>query len=242
MLKNEGPSSFFKGLSFPVYSVPLITWISYSGRPQMLDQFSINSTFYKNLANGAYLALLTSFFSTPAELVKTLVQCNNFRPLHTLSLTPNQSEITLKASFNTSFACFKSLLTNEGLNGVFKGARITAFRDISAFTAQFSTFEICKEWMARGFGEELCNFHVYAAGVAAGISGWLFSYPQDVIKTHIQAGRYKKISETCMWIMKEHGLSGFWRGFSSVLPRTLFSNGLGFVAYETLLHSMQIND
>jgi hypothetical protein len=137
------------------------------------------------------------------------------------------------------FIYFKSLVATEGINSLFKGVQITAFRDFSTFTVQFSTFELIKHWMVKEFGPQLSFFHVFAAGMAAGVFGSLLSYPCDVVKTHIQAGKSSKVKETCRGIWKEFGISGFFKGFSVVFCRSIFTTVFGFLAFQSFLRNFR---
>ena len=82
---------------------------------------------------------------------------------------------------------------------------------------------------------------VLGAGSLAGIAGWVFVYPIDVIKTKIQSepslAWKDRISCFQMYqrLLKESGSSVFMRGFGATILRAVPTNAVIFGGYELTL-------
>ena len=91
---------------------------------------------------------------------------------------------------------------------------------------------------------------VIMAGGLAGIIAWIVSYPQDYIKTQIQAADIQKwnythskqrispaptIRDVIEITMKRHGPRGFFRGLTPCLIRAFPANLTNFWVYESVL-------
>jgi hypothetical protein len=82
---------------------------------------------------------------------------------------------------------------------------------------------------------------IATAGSLAGIAGWVFVYPIDVIKTKIQSEPSliwkDRVSCYQMYrrLLKESGPSVFTRGFGATILRAVPTNAVIFGAYELTL-------
>jgi solute carrier family 25 carnitine/acylcarnitine transporter 20/29 len=96
-------------------------------------------------------------------------------------------------------------------------------REVPAYSAQFATYELLKAALTSSPSEVLSFHWGMVVGGLAGVNCWLFSYPQDIIKTHIQVsakGEFKShryIWDGGFWNCgakryREKGVRGFFDG------------------------------
>ena len=88
--------------------------------------------------------------------------------------------------YKSSAECARAIIRNQGFKGLFQGATSTAFREVFAYAAQFATYEYLKNQIVTKDNPNLTFMQGIVVGTFAGINCWIFSYPQDIIKTKIQ--------------------------------------------------------
>lgn len=233
IMYKEGPASFYKGVYSPLYSIPAINAIVF-GAYEMARRFlnpdgTAEMTISQGMMAGAFAGLVNCLIVTPVELIKCRQQMEGMG-----SKTKTTSSINL----------MKQIYKNHGFSGLYKGNLITVMREMPAYAAQFGTYEVLKNYLVSHYGEStVLNF---SAGAAAGFMCWVFSYPQDIIKTKLQCDfggavrhysshpilRDGGIISCARDIYRQEGLRGFWRGFSACTMRAAIANAFTFVAYE----------
>lgn len=88
--------------------------------------------------------------------------------------------------FANSNQCLKAILREEGVRGLFRGMFATAVREIPAYSGQFATYELLKDYFVSPESPSMTIPQSLLVGSLAGVSCWLCSYPQDIIKTKLQ--------------------------------------------------------
>jgi len=138
----------------------------------------------------------------------------------------------------TPFERLKILLqTGQNLNGLkninlFQGLSATLTRETPGFAIYFSVYNKLKY-----SNEDVTDIHPiksFGYGALAGTAAWTFIYPQDRIKTHMQATRDKKIGffEALQYIHKTDGIKSFYRGFHLALCRAIPLHATAFTTVE----------
>jgi len=233
IISKEGVKSFYKGVYSPLYSVPVINAIVFGAyemaRRGLMGNSDADMTLMQGMIAGSFAGLVNCVAVTPVELIKCRQQMEG---------------LGFKAKQTSSLEMVQKIIRREGVSGLYKGNLITIFREMPAYAAQFATYEILKNYLTSTFGQS--NVLNFTAGAAAGFMCWVFSYPQDIIKTKLQldfGGSVKKYASHNLFkdggiincakdIYRHEGLRGFWRGFSACTMRAMIANAFTFVAYE----------
>lgn len=159
-----------------------------------------------DIISGALAGTSASFIVAPFERIKILLQTNQ-----TIS----------KNNFNKSY--------------LFQGLSATFYRETPGFAIYFATYNYLKNnYLYKKNISSISPLQSFTFGAIAGSSAWLFIYPQDKIKTHIQAVSDRKLSfyQGFKEIYKDGGCKEFYRGFHFALMRAIPLHATAFMTIE----------
>lgn len=205
---NYNFRSLYKGLSAPLLGVGLEKAI-------VFGVFESTRNFTgSDIISGALSGMSASFIVTPFERIKILLQTNQ-------SISKN--------NFNKSY--------------LFQGLSATFYRETPGFAIYFATYNYLKSLRYERLSKKYLNknkipyispFESFTFGAIAGSCAWIFIYPQDRIKTHIQAINDRKLSfyKGFLEIYKDGGYKGFYRGFHYALMRAIPLHATAFMTIE----------
>jgi solute carrier family 25 carnitine/acylcarnitine transporter 20/29 len=202
--------NLYKGLSAPLIGVGLEKSIVFG-----VFETSIQYT-KSDVISGALSGLLVSFIVSPFERIKILFQTNQG---------------------NWNF-----IRNNLNIKFLFQGLSATFYRETPGFAIYFSTYNFLKD--NRNFIPNLLNKSVqsnqigllesFCYGAISGSTAWIFIYPQDRIKTHIQAISDRNIGFASGFkeILSIGGYKGLYKGFSYALMRAIPLHATAFMSME----------
>ena len=156
--------------------------------------------------SGGLAGLTASFVVTPFERIKILLQTN---------------QTIEKQMLNRRF--------------LFQGLSATFYRETPGFAIYFSTYNYLKSGLQQQRKEEgIHPFHSFLIGAFSGCASWIFIYPQDRIKTHLQACKERQIGfkEGFKEVLNDGGYRGFYRGFHYALMRAIPLHATAFMTFE----------
>ncbi|CAK85201.1 unnamed protein product (macronuclear) [Paramecium tetraurelia] len=174
IINNEGVKGFYKGMSFPILSIPITNAVVFSVYEFWRKFFIGNSnkqlTYFQTAFCGSIAGSSAALFSCPIELTKCKLQMQ-------------ETEKIYKNPIDCVFQIYKK----EGLKYIFRGMHATQQREILGYSAQFAVYEFIKDILCDlSQKAEPSTANLLISGGLAGVSCWTIGYPQDTIKTILQ--------------------------------------------------------
>jgi solute carrier family 25 carnitine/acylcarnitine transporter 20/29 len=168
-----------------------------------------------NAMSGGLSGMCASFIVTPFERIKILLQTG-----------PNTTTALPNTALNTASA--------PNVRSIFQGLSATFYRETPGFAIYFSTYNYLKYKYEQDNRKKLGLVNSFIYGGLAGTTSWLFIYPQDRIKTKIQALRdtHMSFKEGFNEIVKKEGITGLYKGFSYALLRAIPLHATAFMTME----------
>lgn len=242
ILRTEGfYNGLFRGITSPMANMAFLNSIAFGlfeKSKHVVSDFA-KTHFHEEKSKkiepfiaGGMVGIMSSFFSTPFDVVKIRLQLDN--------ITERKLKGTLHAA--------RYLYKNFGLSVFYLGTIVNLCREVLFAAAYFGSYDTLKRYLCG-----LCNkydmpnyqfFAILVSGGCAGMLGWGSSFPLDVIKSVKQSqplegiswrNRGKSTAQIVKERMKQSGLSGFYRGVSPSLIRAFIVSATRFSVYELVL-------
>lgn len=97
-------------------------------------------------------------------------------------------------TYKSSPECMRAIFKEKGIRGLYKGNVSLILREVIGYSAQFAAYEWVKGFYVSPQRPHLTFVETLVVGPVSATIGWIFSYPQDIIKTKLQVepdGTYK---------------------------------------------------
>ncbi|ARF09727.1 mitochondrial carrier protein [Indivirus ILV1] len=204
-----GIRSLYNGFLPPLIGVGFekaIVFGVYTNTYTYIEKYS-NNTILNNTISGGLSGLMASLIVTPVERIKILLQTN--QKVNINQLTPKY---------------------------LFKGLSATFTRETPGFAIYFNIYEGFKKYFYTNKNQEIPVFSSFIFGGLSGSAAWIFIYPQDCIKTRMQANINctKSFSQVVKEIYNDGGFKIFYRGFHYALMRAIPLHAGTFMTFEYL--------
>jgi len=213
VIVEDGALRLYRGLSTPMATVAFTNALTFGVYGAMGRKFG-DKSLTNVAANGGTAGSVRAFVLSPIEVLKIQQQVGKGKRL---------------------WEAGKSVVNMGGWRGFSRGLPATLTREPVAFTVYFTTFEL----LTRGRKDNTPL--VFLSGGIAGVMSWVFTCPQDVIKSRVQGddwGAKAKYSSTADCFKKsvsEEGWSVLYRGFGSVTYRAFIVNAVVLGVYNLVV-------
>jgi len=234
MVKKEGVGSLYKGITSPLFNVPLIYAIyfgAYEGGKWLQGLKPTDDlTIQQAMIAGATAGFAVTSVMTPVELVKCRLQMEG---------------TGIKGKTISAMRMAKTIVKKSGPRELYKGGIITLLREVPATAVYFGAYEYARKELKKVYGDK--QYVPVIAGGVAGLLSWIVSYPQDIVKTKLQcdSGVVRRYANnrrfkdggiiSCareIWGLK--GVTGFTKGFSACSLKAIIAEGATFFVYENM--------
>jgi len=171
IVREERFVGLYKGITSPLATAALLNGLVLASykffiKVQLDNPNSIPTIAQIALA-GAGSGIVCSIVVTPTELIKIRQQ----------SLLTQTTARTVALQ----------IIRENGVAGLYRGITATALRDCG-YGAYFAAYEAtCRYLSSTSTNQQLSWAALLLAGGIAGIAGWLFTFPFDVVKTRMQS-------------------------------------------------------
>ena len=237
IVREERLRGLYKGMTSPLLGVAAINSLLFgvygfflniqlAASPDSLP--TINQVFFAGCGSG----FVNAFFSCPMELIKIRLQ--------------NQIGLKSKSdAYRGPLAAIRSIYRIQGLRGFYQGFTATLIRETPSYGLYFASFEVFSQWLNVDPQSSSPSTGILVAGGAAGMMGWLSTYPFDVIKTKLQSVQQdseKPFSRTLDCIRKAYRTEGpgvFVRGLGATMWRAAPTNAATFYVRLPYSHARE---
>ena len=205
---TEFYSGFMSGITQVLIGYPLDTMIVYKQ-----TGLNINNIKFKNIYKGIQYPLFT------CGLISSLcfgINYNLYKYTHNHYISGGITGL-LTSIIISPIELYKirsQKLKNINVNP-FIGFKVTAARELISSSVYFGVYNTLID----------NNINTLISGGITGCISWISCYSIDVIKTRIQSGECKTITESIK-------MKNLWRGISICLYRAFIVNAVGFYTYE----------
>lgn len=235
-IRNEGVHGFFKGMVLPVTTISMTSSLVFGTYRNCLQCFSqIHGPGAPNTKLDIFLAGLAGGVTqisvmSPGDIVKVRLQCQ----------TEGQrcGFNCLKAKYRGPIHCLLTVVREEGILGLYKGALPLACRDGPSYATYFLTYDtLCSKLTKSGQKQPDWSAVLFAGGVA-GMAGWSVGTPMDVIKARLQMDgvreqkRYRGFVHCVTETVRTEGPAIFFKSLGINCLRAFPVNMVVFAVYE----------
>ncbi|XP_008983457.3 solute carrier family 25 member 48 isoform X2 [Callithrix jacchus] len=223
--RRESVFGFFKGMSFPLASIAVynsVVFGVFSNTQRFLSQHRCQEpeaspprTLSDLLLASIVAGVVSVGVGGPVDLIKIRLQMQT-QPFRDANLGLKSSAVALgeQPVYQGPVHCIATIVRNEGLVGLYRGASAMLLRDVPGYCLYFIPYVFLSEWITPEACAGPSPCAVWLAGGVAGAISWGTATPMDVVKSRLQAdgvdlNKYKGVLDCITQSYQKEGLKGF---------------------------------
>eukprot|EP00929_Paragymnodinium_shiwhaense_P079816 TRINITY_DN41605_c0_g1_i1.p1 TRINITY_DN41605_c0_g1~~TRINITY_DN41605_c0_g1_i1.p1 ORF type:complete len:302 (+),score=71.55 TRINITY_DN41605_c0_g1_i1:61-966(+) len=242
LLRSEGPSAFFKGLTPALLRQSTYGSLRYGLYVPARNMLGVDPSrpkeipMWKKVAAGAGVGAAASGLCNPTDLVKVRLQTDGMLKASDGSDLPRR--------YSGVLDCLKKIVSEEGVLGLWTGVFPTMGRATALAAAELSVYDEVKcQLRHHGVIEQDGLLLHTSTSFVSGYAATVASSPFDVVKSRLMGqavdarGKgvlYSGMVDCFVKLVREEGFmslyKGFWPNFGRILPRVCIT----FVTMEQL--------
>ncbi|XP_074237410.1 solute carrier family 25 member 48 isoform X5 [Saimiri boliviensis] len=261
--RRESVFGFFKGMSFPLASIAVynsVVFGVFSNTQRFLSQHRCQEpeaspprTLSDLLLASMVAGVVSVGLGGPVDLIKIRLQMQT-QPFRDANLGLKSRAVALgeQPVYQGPVHCIATIVRNEGLAGLYRGASAMLLRDVPGYCLYFIPYVFLSEWITPEpcAGPSPCA--VWLAGGVAGAISWGTATPMDVVKSRLQAdgvylNKYKGVLDCISQSYQKEGLKVspqqacgvFFRGITVNAVRGFPMSAAMFLGYELSLQAIR---
>lgn len=160
-------------------------------------------------------------------------------PMETIKVKFINDQRSAKPQYRGFLHGVSTIVKNEGLGGIYKGLTPTILKQGSNQAIRFFVMESLKDLYKRGDHEKTVpKLVVGTFGAVAGAASVFGNTPLDVVKTRMQgleASKYKNTADCALQILRNEGVTAFYKGTVPRLGRVCLDVAITFMIYDSFM-------
>ena len=248
-VKNEGARALYKGMSVPlafqaVYKAVMFT--SYNTAQKMFQSpgkdgpLPLPTLFIC----GSIAGCTNSFVVTPVELIRNRLM-TQYQPVKGGTTSVGTAAATAASSatavvYRGPIHVARDIISTRGVAGMWRGLTPTLMRDAPGVGMWYVTYETARRVLTPSDGSKISTPRLLLSGALGGVGFWSVALPWDLVKSRMQAdrsspGTSKSLGTVVRSVLKEEGLSGFYRGWTVAFSRGIPGAAVTFFTYSSII-------
>jgi len=140
-----------------------------------------------------------------------------------------------KGNYSGIGSTIKSIYTNEGFGGLYKGIKPAYMRELIYSSLRLGLYEPFKK-LFKAEGKDVPIWKKFVSGSSAGLCAACAANPVDYLKIRMQnwEGESKPVTWHFKTVMAEAGIAGFYRGVQITMVRAMIINGTKLSTYDQI--------